>query len=515
MANESPELSRFIEAAAALRGTGADAERTRAWIDRLGSSLADIAALEQALCSGDPISVPPAAVPVAPTAATGAAGGDVAALAAAVRTGGKRAVDVAQEALGRARAATALNAFTALDAADVLRQAEAIDAAVARGADPGPLAGVPVAIKDLMPVRGYRRTDGTLAREPVLATADAPVVARLRAAGAIVFGTANLHELAYGVTSANPHFGPVVNPRHPTRLPGGSSGGSAAIVAAGIAPLAVGTDTGGSIRIPAACCGIVGFKPGYGMIDKSGATPLAWSLDHIGPLAAGVADAALMFEVMAGWSPGRAGAASVPPPRLRFVGGFFRDDVQHDVLAAMDRTATRLSDGGARVDHIDIPAMALAPGAQFVTLCSEAIQANRDTLQHGADRLGADVRLRLEIGQFFLAMDYVKAQRVRRDLLDVCIAAFGDADVLVTPTLPCVAPPAGAATHAIDGRIVPVATGLTRFTGPFNLTGLPALSLVCGTDPTGLPVGLQIVGRPGADAIVLSVGRWIEAMLGA
>ena len=515
MAIDFSHLSPFIEVAAALRGTSADAARTRSWSDRLRSSLADIAELEQALPLADPISVPPSAIPIAPTTNGGAANDGVSALAAAVRSGRSRAVDVAQAALDRAHMAVALNAFTALDAADVLRQAEALDAAIARGIDPGPLAGVPVAIKDLMPVRGYRMSGGTLAREPVLATNDAPVVARLRAAGAIIFGTANLHELAYGVTSANPHFGAVVNPRHPSLVPGGSSGGSAAIVAAGIAPLAIGTDTGGSIRIPAACCGIVGFKPSYGMVDKTGAIPLAWSLDHIGPLAGSVTDAALMFEVLAGWPAGRAGAAPTSPPKLRFVGGFFRDDVQPGVLAAVDRAAEQLGQSGARIDAIDIPAMGLAPGAQFVTLCSEATQANWETLRTGADKLGADVRLRLEIGQFFLGMDYVKAQRIRRDLLDACVAALGDADVLITPTLPCVAPPAGAATHEIAGRIVPVAARLTRFTGPFNLTGLPALSLVCGTDDAGLPVGLQIVGRPGADAIVLSVARWIEEMLAA
>ena len=515
MGMEFSQLLPFIEAAVALRGGTADAGRAQAWAERLRSSLDDIAAVEQAPAQADPISGPLAAVAVPVRGDAPVAGGDVATLAAAVRAGRRRAVDVAQVALDRAHAATALNAFTALDAADVLGQAEAIDAAVARGIDPGPLAGVPIAIKDLMPVRGYRLSGGTLAREPVLATDDAPAVARLRAAGAVIFGTANLHELAYGVTSANPHFGAVINPRHPARLPGGSSGGSAAIVAAGIAPLAIGTDTGGSIRIPAACCGIVGFKPSYGMVDKTGAIPLAWSLDHLGPLAGSVADAALMFEVLAGWPAGRAGAALASPPRLRFVGGFFRDEVQTDVLLAVDRAAELLTRRGAHVDAVDIPEIRLAPGALFVTICAEATQANWETLRDGADRLGPDVRLRLEIGQFFSAMDYVKAQRIRRDVLDACIAAFGEADVLITPTLPCVAPPAGAATHEIGGHTVPAAARLTRFTGPFNMTGLPALSLVCGADGDGLPVSLQIVGRPGADATVLAVGRWIEQALAA
>ena len=339
------------------------------------------------------------------------------------------------------------------------------------------------------------------------------MVARLRAAGALIAGLSNLHELAYGVTSANPHFGSVVNPRFPNRVPGGSSGGSAAIVAAGIAPLAIGTDTGGSIRIPAACCGVVGFKPGYGVVDKTGVHPLAWSLDHVGPIAGSVDDAALMFETLGGFADGSAGGLPLVTPSFKVIRGFFSEGVEAVIGARLDAVAGALRAEGAAVGEVDIPEFVLAPGAQFVTLSTEATQANWELLRSGSERLGADVRLRLEIGQFFLAMDYVKAQRVRRELRDACLQAMGSADVLLTPTLPCVPPATEHATLTIGGRTLPASAMLSRFTSPFNLTGLPALTIPCGFDAEGLPISLQLIGRPGEDARVLCVGRWVEKLL--
>lgn len=503
----------FMDAVSALR-RASDPEELDVWHQRLAWSIDDLEAVERATVRAEPIDVvrPRAAMLPVPSVAARSNAGGVAALARAVRAGERRAVDVAQAALEAASAWRHLNAFTALDESDVLRQAEAIDAAVSRRADPGPLAGVPVAVKDLMPVRGYAVSNGTLARPPVTADRDAAVVARLRAAGAVVFGLTNLHELAYGVTSQNPHFGPVGNPRFPGRVPGGSSGGSAAAVAAGIVPLAIGTDTGGSIRIPAACCGIVGFKPSYGAVDKGDVHPLAWSLDHVGPIAASVDDAALMFRVMAALTEVPAGP-DVPVPAFAFAGRFFRDRVQSAILARLDEVRARVGRAGATVVDVEIADMHLSPGTQFLTLGAEATQANWDTFVEAGDRLGEDVRVRLAIGQFFLATDYVKAQRVRRHLRDACIRALGGADVLVTPTLPCVPPPVGQPTLTVEGRTRPAAALLTSLTGPFNLTGLPALALPCGLDADGFPISLQIVGRPGEDARVLAAGRWLEQLL--
>ncbi|MBX9961839.1 MAG: amidase [Burkholderiales bacterium] len=505
----------FMEAANALRGA-ADSSRRDLWHQRLAWSFADIQAIEMALATADPI-VPPVVEssfnPLAVERTNPGEGTGAAQLAHRIRARETRAVDVAQASLEAARASRHLNAFTALDEDDVLRQAEAIDARVRERVDPGPLAGVPVAIKDLMPVRGYRMSLGTRSCEAVMAEHDAAVVARLRASGAVIFGLANLHELAYGVTSANPHFGAVVNPRFPQQLPGGSSGGSAAIVAAGIAPLAVGTDTGGSIRIPAACCGIVGFKPGYGVVDKSGVYPLAWSLDHVGPIAGSVADAALMFETLAGSKTGSACDVPVVTPSFVRIRGFFDDDVEPAVASRMDAVTGALRAAGATVREVQIPELALAPGAQFITMSAEAAQANWHLLEGTGDRLGDDVRLRLEIGQFFLAIEYVKAQRVRREVRDALLRALGENDVLLTPMLPCAPPKVGQPMLTIGGRTLPAAGMLTRFSSPFNMTGLPALALPCGFDAAGLPLSLQLVGRPGSDARVLTAGCWVEKLL--
>lgn len=504
----------FIEAASALRGT-VSADKRAAWYQRLAWSFDDIQALEAAVTTADPISAPMVLEPwhemLGRSGRSGSPG--VASLANRVRTGETRAVDVAQASLDAARSWRHLNAFTALDENDVMRQAEALDARVRGRVDPGPLAGVAVAIKDLMPVRGYEMSAGTRARPPVRGESEAAVVARLRAAGALIFGLTNLHELAYGVTSANPHFGTVGNPAFPNRVPGGSSGGSAAAVAAGVVPLAVGTDTGGSVRIPAACCGIVGFKPGYGIVDKTGVVPLAWSLDHVGPLASSVDDAALMFEVLAGLKDGAAGGPPTVTPAFVVLKGFFREGVEPAVGARLDAVAGALRAAGATVREVEVPELALAPGAQFVTLSCEAAQANWDVLDAGPGLLGEDVRLRLEIGQFFLAVDYVKAQRIRQEVRNACLRALGDGDVLLTPTLPCVPPPVGQSTVTVEGRTLPAAGMLTRFTSPFNMMGLPALSLPCGFDAEGLPISVQLAGRPGEDVRVLSVGRWVEKLL--
>jgi aspartyl-tRNA(Asn)/glutamyl-tRNA(Gln) amidotransferase subunit A len=505
----------FMEAVVALRGP-VDAARCEAWFERLAWSFDDLDALEAALPESVPISTPHA--PAQREQLLARAGRSevpgVAALVRRVRSGETRAADVARASLDAARSWRHLNAFTALDEDDVLRQAEALDASVRDRIDPGPLAGVPVAVKDLMPVRGYSMSAGTRARDPVPATRDAAVVARLRAAGAVIFGLTNLHELAFGVTSANPHFGAVGNPRFPDRIPGGSSGGSAAVVAASIAPLAIGTDTGGSIRIPAACCGVVGFKPGYGVVDKTGVHPLAWSLDHVGPIAGSVDDAALLFEVLAGLKNGSTGGLPSVTPTVVRLKGYFGDGVEAAIAARLDAVAGALRAAGATVHEVEVPELRLAPGAQFVTISSEAAQANWELLGADDALLGEDVRMKLEVGQFFLAVDYVKAQRVRREVRDACLRALGAADVLLTPTLPCAPPRNGQSLITVEGRTLPAAGMLTRFTSPFNMMGLPALSLPCGFDADGLPVSLQLAGRPGEDARVLCVGRWIEKLLG-
>ena len=398
---------------------------------------------------------------------------------------------------------------------EALASAATAEREIASGSYRGPLHGIPVALKDLVMTRGIRTTCGSRILKDWVPDADGTVAARLTEAGAILLGKLNMHEFAYGPTGVNPHYGTPANPWGRDRMPGGSSSGSGAAVATGLCAGALGTDTGGSVRIPASLCGIVGLKPTYGRVSRAGVVPLAWSLDHIGPLARTVDDAVIAFEAMAGLPEGCVGGKRVERPKMVRPVAFFFDHVEDMVRSRIMEVLGQLDAAGARIDERNVEGIEYAPATQFLTLCSEACQANWELLMKRPAGLSPDVRLRLEVGQFIGAVDYVKAQRLRRWLRENMIAAMGDAEVLVLPTLPVSIPRQGINTLQIGDRILPVPTALTRLTSPFNFSGLPALSIPCGLDARGLPVGLQLVGRPGADATVLAVGRWCEAVLAA
>lgn len=512
----------FLRAVAAFRRY-AHPERAEAWEERFAFGLPDIEQVFEAQVTDDPLLSAPRPhqylafepgpyQPVSNSADPFFA--SVVQIAHQVRQKTLSPIDIATLFLDRIDANRHLNAFITVNRDLVHREAETLSLRVQRGEDPGPLAGVPVAVKDLMSVRGYPLTAGTRAIEARIQERDAPVVARLRAAGALIIGTTNLHELAYGINSANPHFGHVQNPRHPGHIPGGSSGGSAAAVAAGLAAVAVGSCTGGSIRMPAACCGIVGFKPTYDAVPRDGVVPLAWSLDHIGPLSRSVEDAAVAFEVMAGLpTHSMLPLEPVMPPRVMKPRKFFYDTLDDEVRAAVDNALSALRKAGAPVREVDVPGIELAPGIQLITINSEASQANGHLLEKSGDKLGDDVRVRLEIGQFYLAVDYVKAQQLRAQVRRSMVASFGDADVMIIPAMPVLPPKVGTTTINLGGKNQHVAPALTRFTSPINFCGFPALSMPCGESKSGLPVNIQIVGRPGADASVLGAARWCERVL--
>jgi Asp-tRNA(Asn)/Glu-tRNA(Gln) amidotransferase A subunit family amidase len=515
----TPEL---LNAVAAFRQY-AHPERSAAWEERFAFGLPDIEQVFEAEVAGDPLLSPPRPHqylgfepgPYLPASnSPDMFFASAVQVAHQVRQRALSPVDIATRFLDRIDAHRHLNAFITVNRDLVLREAESLAQRVQRGEDPGPLAGVPVAVKDLMSVRGYPLTAGTRAIEARIQERDAPVVARLREAGALLIGTANLHELAFGINSANPHFGHVQNPRYPGHIPGGSSGGSAAAVAAGLAAVAVGSCTGGSIRQPAACCGIVGFKPTYDAVPRGGVVALAWSLDHIGPMTRNVEDAAVAFEVMAGL----AAHTMLPlepemPPRIMQPRRFFYDSLDDEVRAAVENALSAFRKAGAPVGEVDVPGIELAPGIQLITLNSEASQAHWHLLENSGDKLGDDVRVRLEIGQFYLAVDYVKAQRLRAQVRQSMIASFGAADVMIIPAMPVLPPKSGTTTINLAGKNQHVAPTLTRFTSPINFCGFPALSMPCGQSKSGLPVNLQVVGRPGADASVLSAARWCERVL--
>lgn len=509
----------LLKAIAAFRRI-TNPERTKLWEERFAFGIPDIDQVFETAVCGEPWLLPPVVAqqerhPAGDYCVDALAGdlpvASAVQIAQQVRSHALSPIEIAKSFLARIDAHRHLNAFITVDPERVMDDAEELSLRLKRGEDPGPLAGVPVGIKDLMSIRGYPLTAGTRAIEAKIQTHDAPVVARLRAAGALIIGTTNLHELAFGVTSANPHFGHVQNPRLPGHFPGGSSGGSAAALAAGLAAITVGSCTGGSIRQPAACCGVVGFKGTWGAVPTQDVVPLAWSLDHVGPLARSAEDAALAFEVMAGLPPHSClPAASAMAPRLVRPQQFFYEMLETPVRETVEAALEKLLRAGAPIAPCDIPGIELAPGIQLITINSEAAQSNAHLLQSHADKLGDDVRVRLEIGQFYLAVDYIKAQQLRRRLRDSVIAAFGDADVMVVPAMPALPPRSGTTTVKIEGQAMHVAPLLTRFTSPFNFCGFPAISIPCGTTREGTPVNVQLVGRPGADARVLQAAHWCE-----
>ena len=412
----------------------------------------------------------------------------------------------AAQALERARANQQLNAFTWL--AD-----DPLPGPPPRGREQShPLAGIPIAIKDLMLVRGAPLSCGSRAFDRIVADRDAEIVARLRRAGAIFIGLTNLHEFAYGITSANPHFGHVVNPAAPARIPGGSSGGSAAAVAAGIVRLAVGTDTAGSIRIPAACCGIVGFKPSYDALPRDGVMDLAQSLDHVGPMAATVDECATLFAAMLDLrSPPAWSYRNLSGRTVARLGGYFASPLDPEVDAALDAAVHALADDGARLIERDIPGIESASAIQLNTIAPEASAYHARRLAERGDQLGEDVRVRLEMGLFFPGAWYVKAQRMRAQLVERIEAAFGEADVFICPTLRAPAPPVGASRVDIGGRDYALQTAITNLTLPFNLSGMPAISVPFGRSKDGVPISMQLVGKRGHDWQVLAFARRLEA----
>ena len=411
-----------------------------------------------------------------------------------------------------------LNSFITVLAEPALATAEAAEREIAAGAYRGPVHGVPVAVKDLLATAGVRTTSGSRIEADCVPDYDATVVERLREAGAILLGKLNLHEFACGPTSTSPHFGRVGNPWHPNRIAGGSSGGSGSAVKASLVTAAIGTDTGGSIRIPAALCGIAGLKPTYGWVSRFGVTALAWSLDHVGPMTKTVEDAALMMNAIAGYDPRDPGSSDVPAPdftqdlrlgarglRIGVPRAFFFERLEPGVRSAVEEAMTVFERLGAELREVTIPDIEYAGIAQLAITMSESAAYHLDYIRQRAGDYAPDVRLRLESGRFVPAPRYLQALRARSYLIEMTRRTMADLDALMTPTVAVTAPEPGLTHLEVEGKREDIRTALTRLTSPFNLVGLPALTVPCGFSD-GLPVGLQIVGKPFAEATILRAG---------
>jgi aspartyl-tRNA(Asn)/glutamyl-tRNA(Gln) amidotransferase subunit A len=415
-----------------------------------------------------------------------------------------------------------LHAFIDVYRDDALRLADAADLERRAHAPRGPLHGIPVALKDVFCTRGVRTTCGSTLFADHVPGHDSAVAEKLAAAGAVLIGKLNMHELAYGITSNNPHFGAVRNPWNTGCVPGGSSGGSGAAVAAGMVFMAMGTDTGGSIRIPASFCGTVGLKPTFGRVSRYGVLPLDFSLDHMGPLTRSVRDAAVVLEAIAGFDPRDdtssrrpvesyvpADGCSIQGLRIGVPRNFYCERVEPDVASAVAAALDRAAALGARLVPLRVPDIAAINAVGRVILLAEASALMEPHLDR-RDRFGADVLALFDQGRLLPATDYVNAQRLRRLAQREFRKLWTEVDCLFIPTTPNTAPAIGQATLAIDGEMEDVRLASTRFVRGINVLGLPALSLPCGLDERGLPIGLQIVGPEFAEATVLRAGAALE-----
>ncbi len=431
----------------------------------------------------------------------------------AYRTGRLTPSDVAERALAAVdkldRREPPMRLFIALDADDVRAQAKESTTRFREGRSIGPFDGVPIAIKDEYDVQGYGTTCGTSFLGKTPATKDALAVARLRAAGAIIFGKTNMYELGMAASGVNPHHGAARNPYDPKRDTGGSSSGSAAVVAAGLTPIALGNDGGGSIRIPGSLCGVPGLKGTFGRVPTEGIALLCWSLEHAGPLASNVEDLALAFGLITDEKidlPPMFGRARAP--RIGICDSWW-EPASVQVSAVVRAAIDRLRAGGAQIESIELPHVDLSTAVGFATFCAEGATATEAHLR--ADQpMSLPVRLSLDMARGLSAVSYVKAQRARALIARDFDEALASVDVIISPST-CITAPIYNEDAFAEGEVNEARLReLSHFTFPLNLTGLPAMQVPCGYDADGMPVGMQIVGRHGADLTTLSVAREVE-----
>ena len=446
----------------------------------------------------------------------------IATLARAIAARKISPVEATQEHLARIeRLDGRIRAFITVDAEGALATARALEAELVAGRSRGPLHGVPLAHKDLCHVPGLPTSCGTLTREYFTSPFECTAVARLREAGAVLLGKLNMAELAMGPFGDNAHHGDVQNPRREGHCAGGSSSGSAAAVAAGFALAALGSDTGGSIRLPAACCGVVGLKPTYGRVSRAGAMPLSWSLDHLGPLTRTVADAATVLGIIAGYDPRDATSSRRGVPyyertlempiaglRVGVAENYYFDGITDEMAGAVHAALRAIEGLGAVVTQVRLPDPQPLVDVSNVISRSESATIHSRVLRDRPHELQAAVRARLDTGFHISAHDYLQALRLRGRFTRAFVReVFGEVDLLVLPVIPEPAPALEAVKAGTADEIVARMGRFSRLTRPFNGLGLPALALPCGALSDSRPLALQIVGRPFDEATVLRLGH--------
>ncbi|NJN56853.1 MAG: AtzE family amidohydrolase [Leptolyngbyaceae cyanobacterium SL_5_9] len=446
---------------------------------------------------------------------------DAIAISTAVRSGEVSAQAVVSEALERIAVQNlALNCFTAVMTEQAIANAVRVDEAIAAGQDPGLLAGVPFAVKDLFDIEGLTTLAGSkINRENPPATQDATLVTRLKQAGAICVGALNMDEYAYGFVTENSHYGATHNPHDPTRIAGGSSGGSAAAVAAGLVPISLGSDTNGSIRVPASLCGIFGLKPTYGRLSRAGAFLFCNSFDHVGSFARSVRDIAAVFDLLQG-ADARDPVCTTRPPeyclpqinqgidglRIAVADGYFAQGAEPEALAAVERVAQAL---GAN-QRVTIPEAHRARAAAYVITACEGSNLHFANLQSRPQDFDPATRDRFLAGAMIPGSWYVQAQRFRKWYSDRLQEIFQTVDLILAPTTPCVAPPIGQEKMVIGETEVLTRPNLGLFTQPLSFVGLPVLSVPI-QQANRLPLGVQIIAAPYREALILRTAAFLEA----
>ena len=434
-----------------------------------------------------------------------------------IRSGEISPVEVIEAHLARIRATEpVLNSFITVLPDEAIAAARQAERDIRAGRYRGPLHGIPVGLKDLFNTGGVRTTSGSRIYDNYIPAEDCTVAARFREAGAILLGKLNMHQFAYGPTGENPDYGHMHNPWDPERVSGGSSGGSGSATAAGQCTITTGSDTGGSIRIPAALCGIVGLKPTYGRVSRHGLTPLAWSMDHPGPMVRTVQDAAITMNVIAGHDPNDVASANLPVPdytaaltgevrglRIGVPREYLEAPMDPEVRQSVNAALEQMKTLGAEVVEVEFPEFNDAAAISTTMLMAEATACFRDLLASDGSRLYEPVRLRLEAGLFISAADYLRAQQGRAVFDRAARRLLEDVDLLAGPTEPVTAPPLLQQQVLAGEQEIGTVAALTQYTRPYNITGFPAISVPCGFSSEGMPIGLQLAGRPFDEETVL------------